>query len=203
MKEFWERVTEKVTWTKVFRRVHLYLGMFITPLLLMYLVSGFYFVLNPAKQKTDDEAQNIWQKLYWVHTEQYLPRGVSEVIDPTAENQPKTITVYEGDPKYFKVFVYTMVIAAVGTMILGIVLAFRTSKNKLPFLGTFVAGILIPLLVLWFSQDKVTKPNPFHPDTPLETPGGESGPTLPPLPLLPPGKGESGEPSIQPPGKKD
>jgi len=201
VKDFWERLTGKVTWTKLFRRVHLHLGMFITPLLLMFLVSGFYFVLNPARQKTDDEAQNIWQKLYWVHTEQYLPRGVSEVIDPAAEDQPKAITVYEGNPKYFKFFVYTMVVAAVGTMLLGIVLAFRASKEKWPFLITFSAGILIPLLVLWFSQNKVTKPNPFHPDTQLETPGDGSGPELPPLPPLPPDKDETGEPSIQPPGK--
>ena len=187
---------KQIPWTKLVRRVHLYLGMFILPLLLMYLISGFYFTLNPARQKTDDEARTIWQKLYWVHTDQQLPRGVSEMIDPLAENQPKTITTFEADSSLFKYFVYTMVIAAVGTMILGVILGIRTSKNKVPLIGTFAAGLIIPFVVLWVGQNEVKKPNPFHPDSVLE----DSGPTLP---SIQPGKDGSGEPSLQQPGKKE
>ena len=205
MKEFWQRVTEKVSWMKLVRRVHLYLGIFIVPLLLMYLVSGFYFTLNPERQKTDDEAFTIWQKLWWVHTDQQLPRGVSEEIDPTLppEKQPKTITTYEADPSLFKAFVYTMVIAAVVTMILGIILGIRTSKKKTAMIATFLAGIIIPFAVLWFSQKPVETPNAFHPGNATDPPGGDSGPELPDLPELPPGEDKSGKSSLQPPGKQD
>ena len=136
------------------------------------------------------------QKLYWMHTDQQLPRGTSDLIDPMAEDQPKTITTYEADTTLFKYLVYTMVICAVSTMILGIVLAIRTTKEKAPVIGSIVAGTLIPLIFLWVGQKKVEKPNPFHPDSQAEIPG----PGIAPLPLPPDNVDDPG-PSTLPPGK--
>ena len=184
---------------KKLRRIHLYLGCFITPLLIVYLVSGFYFIFNPERQKDDAEAQTLMQKLYWMHTDQQLPRGTSDLIDPMAEDQPKTITTYEADTTLFKYLVYTMVICGVSTMIMGIVLAIRTTKEKAPVIGSIVAGILIPFLFLWVGQKQVEKPNPFHPDSQAEIPGPgippprlnkSPGPGNAPLPL-PPNNGNS------------
>ena len=175
----------------------------------MYLVSGFYFIFNPERQKDDAEAQTLMQKLYWMHTDQQLPRGTSDLIDPMAEDQPKTITTYEADTTLFKYLVYTMVICGVSTMIMGIVLAIRTTKEKAPVIGSIVAGILIPFLFLWVGQKQVEKPNPFHPDSQAEIPGpiipppgsnNSPGPENAPLPL-PPDNGDSPRPTALPPGK--
>ena len=154
---------------KLIRRIHLFLGCFFTPLLLLYLLSGFYFVLKPARQKDDGEAQTFLQKIWWVHTAQEYPRTTAP-LDIEAENQPRTLTDWEADTRAFKILIYIMVVGAVATMALGIVLAIRTTKDKRPVYLSLALGVLLPCVILWFSQKQVTKPNPFHPDTPLDSP---------------------------------
>ena len=172
---------------KLIRRIHLFLGCFFTPLLLLYLLSGFYFVLKPARQKDDGEAQTFLQKIWWVHTAQEYPRTTAP-LDIEAENQPRTLTDWEADTQAFKILIYIMVVGAVATMALGIVLAIRTTKDKRPVYLSLALGVLLPCMILWFSQKQVTKPNPFHPDTPLDSP----------MPGLP--SGDEGSSSILPPG---
>ena len=190
---------------KLIRRIHLFLGCFFTPLLLLYLLSGFYFVLKPARQKDDGEAQTFLQKIWWVHTAQEYPRTTAP-LDIEAENQPRTLTDWEADTQAFKILIYIMVVGAVATMALGIVLAIRTTKDKRPVYLSLALGVLLPCMILWFSQKQVTKPNPFHPDTPLDSPmpgllGGDEGSNS----ILPPGgSGEGGiGSSIAPPEKKE
>lgn len=185
---------------KLIRRIHLFLGCFFTPLLLLYLLSGFYFVLKPARQKDDGEAQTFLQKIWWVHTAQEYPRTTAP-LDIEAENQPRTLTDWEADTWAFKLLIYIMVIGAVATMALGIVLAIRTTKDKRPVYLSLALGVLLPCMILWFSQKQVTKPNPFHPDTPLDSPmpglpGGDEGSNS-----ILPGGGLGG--SIAPPEKKE
>jgi hypothetical protein len=188
---------------KLIRRIHLFLGCFFTPLLLLYLLSGFYFVLKPARQKDDGEAQTFLQKIWWVHTAQEYPRTTAP-LDLEAEIQPRTITDWEANTRAFKILIYIMVIGAVVTMALGIVLAIRTTKDKRPVYLSLALGVLLPCVILWISQKKVTKPNPFHPDTPLEShlpgiPGGGGGTNS----MLPPGGIGSGiGGSIAPPEKE-
>ena len=172
---------------KLIRRIHLFLGCFFTPLLLLYLLSGFYFVLKPARQKDDGEAQTFLQKIWWVHTAQEYPRTTAP-LDLEAEIQPRTITDWEANTRAFKILIYIMVIGAVATMALGIVLAIRTTKDKRPVYISLALGVLLPCVILWFSQKKGTKPNPFQPDTPLES-------YLPGIP-----DGGEGTNSILPPG---
>jgi len=170
---------------KLIRRIHLFLGCFFTPLLLLYLLSGFYFVLKPARQKDDGEAQTFLQKIWWVHTAQEYPRTTAP-LDIEAENQPRTLTDWEANTQAFKLLIYIMVIGAVATMALGIVLAIRTTKDKRPVYISLALGVLLPCVILWFSQKQVTRPNPFHPDTPLDSPvpgipaGGGTNSMLPP-----------------------
>ena len=175
---------------KLIRRIHLFLGCFFTPLLLLYLLSGFYFVLKPARQKDDGEAQTFLQKIWWVHTAQEYPRTTAP-LDIEAENQPRTLTDWEADTRAFKILIYIMVVGAVATMALGIVLAIRTTKDKRPVYLSLALGVLLPCVILWFSQKQVAKPNPFHPDTPLDSP----------VPGLPGGDGDSN--SILPGGDID
>ncbi|MDG2214883.1 MAG: hypothetical protein P8M70_13710 [Verrucomicrobiota bacterium] len=199
---------------KQLRRIHLYLGCFITPLLAAYLFSGFYFILKPERQKDEAEAQSLMQKLWWMHTDQQWPRGVSETIDPLAEDQPRNITTWEADITLFKWLVYLTVIFSLATMIMGLLLAVRSSKDKKPAIAAVIAGILAPILLLTAGQNQVLKPNPFHPDNAgggssepeLAPPGSNidpGGPSLSPLPGNSlPGNNEDG-PSLLPPGKKE
>ena len=179
----------------------------------MYLVSGFYFILNPARQKDEGEAQSLTQKLWWVHTDQHWARGVSE-IDPMAENQPKTVNDWEYDTTFFKWLVYLVVIFSLVTMIMGLVLAIRSAKDKKPAVGAVIAGIIIPAVVLIAGQKNVQKPNPFHPGNAggetsgpgLTPPGSNIDPDatgLSPLPTGPLPENNNEGPSLLPPGKKE
>ncbi len=189
---------------KLIRRIHLFLGCFFTPLLLLYLLSGFYFVLKPARQKDDGEAQTFLQKIWWVHTAQEYPRTTTP-LDLEAEIQPRTITDWEANTQAFKILIYIMVVGAVATMALGIVLAIRTTKDKTPIYISLALGVLLPVVILWISQKQVTKPNPFHPDTPLDSPvpgipsGGGTNSMFPPYGIG--GSGIGG--SIAPPVEKE
>ena len=58
---------------KKLRRWHLYLGCFFTPLLFLYILSGFILTGWPAEQKGPEEARTFIQKLYWVHKKQFYP----------------------------------------------------------------------------------------------------------------------------------
>lgn len=199
---------------KLLRRIHLYLGCFVTPLLVMYLVSGFYFILNPERQKDEGEAITLMQKMWWMHTDQQWPGGVSEEIDPLSPDQPKTITTWEADTKLFKGLVYLMVVIAISSVIMGLVLAVRSAKDSKPAIAVFLAGILIPVLFLMMGQKQVERPNPFHPDNVDLGPdlGPDAGPGLPPpgsnigpngLGLSPIPGGTDNGPSILPPGNPE
>ena len=180
----------------------------------MYLFSGFYFILNPERQKDEGEAQNLMQKLWWVHTDQQMPRGV-DTLDPLAENQPKNINTWEANTTLFKWLIYLVVIFSLATMILGLVLAIRSAKDKTPAIGAVIAGILIPILFLMAGQKQVKKPNPFHPENVggtdssvpgLPPPGSNINPgnsDLSPLPTNPLPGSSNEEPSLLPPGKKE
>jgi len=86
------------------------------------------------------------------------------------------------------------------------VLAIRTTKDNRPVYLSLALGVLLPCMILWFSQKQVTKPNPFHPNTPLDSPvpglpGGDEGSNS----ILPPGGSGGGGigGSIAPPEKKE
>ena len=82
---------------KKLRRAHLYLGCFFTPVLALYLFSGFFLTRDEERQKTPDEARSLLQKLYWVHTAQFYPAHavapeISEAIQSAADTDTLTTT---------------------------------------------------------------------------------------------------------------
>lgn len=147
---------------KLLRRLHLYLGCFFAPLLVLYIGSGWYFIQFEARQKSDTEAITFVQKLYWVHTKQYYPRQTE------AANTPGIITQSAYDTRLFRWLIYGLVAGVTMTIALGVVLAFQTLKNKGPIWISLALGIIIPILFLWLGQSKKTFEDPFNPQpTPL------------------------------------
>ncbi len=125
---------------KNLRRLHLYLGCFFTPMLLFYILTGWYQTMNPNRLKSLSEAETLVQKLRVVHTVQIYP-SEQELLKPSK-------------PKLFQALVVTMAIAATLTIILGLVLAFRTLKNKWWVGLALGLGVLLPMLVLWLGQSR-------------------------------------------------
>ena len=123
---------------KNIRRLHLYLGCFFTPMLLFYILTGWYQTMNPNRIKSPSEAETLVQKLRVVHVDQIYP-SEQEFQKPSK-------------PKMFKALVVTMAIAATLTIVLGLVLAFRTLKNKVWVGLALGLGVLLPMLILWLGQ---------------------------------------------------
>lgn len=123
---------------KFLRRVHLYLGVLYAPLLLFFLGTGWYQVMNPDRLKSTSEAETWVQKFRVIHTDQIYPRdGAAERV---------------ASPKVFQWLVYGMSAALILATLVGLVLAFRSVKPRWPVWLALIAGILIPVGVLWLGS---------------------------------------------------
>ncbi|EEF62652.1 hypothetical protein [Pedosphaera parvula] len=123
---------------RTLRRVHTYLGVFFAPLLLFFVLTGWYQTVNHDRLKSPAEAETLLQKLRTVHVDQIYP-SEHEVKRPSSRTS-------------FQVLVVTMAIALVVTVLLGIVLAFRSIRNPWPVCAALVLGLLVPVLLLWLGH---------------------------------------------------
>ena len=121
---------------KRLRRVHLYLGCFFAPLLLFYVITGWYQTVNPDRRKGVSDSQDLVSRLSRVHVEQYYP----------------TQSASGYSTRLFRVFIVIMANALIATVILGIILAFRTSRNKWPVWLSLALGVTLPVILLWLGQ---------------------------------------------------
>lgn len=125
---------------KTLRRLHLYLGCFFAPLLLFYILTGWYQTLKPDRLKSPSDAETFLQKARVVHTDQIYPSD-REFEKPSSA-------------KVFRWFTITMCLAAAATMILGIILAFKTLRNTWPVWASLILGLLLPVFLLWLGQGR-------------------------------------------------
>jgi hypothetical protein len=125
---------------KTARRLHLYLGCFFAPLLLFYVLTGWYQTVNPDRLKSPSEAETFLQKARTVHVDQIYP-GEEEFLKPSS-------------PKLFQWLAVTMCAAAAVTIALGIFLAFRTLRQQWPVWISLGLGVLVPVVVLWLGRGK-------------------------------------------------
>jgi hypothetical protein len=123
---------------KFFRRLHLYLGVFFTPLLVFFIASGWYQTANPDRRKGPDEARAVWDRLRSIHAEQILP---SEKVE-------------EYSPKLMRWFVYAMSAALLVTILLGLVLALKALKASWLVWLMLVLGFAVPVVLLLLGQSR-------------------------------------------------
>lgn len=135
-----ESVLKRLFNVRSMRRAHLYLGCFFTPLLLFFVLTGWYQTINPERLKSISEAETFLQKIRTVHVDQVYP-GENEFDKPSS-------------PKPFQRLVVIMCIAATLTVLLGVFLAFKTMRNPWPVWVSLGLGVVVPILVLWFGQGR-------------------------------------------------
>ena len=123
---------------KTLRKIHLYLGCFFAPLLIMFVITGALqtFNLHHSWKNKNYTAPPIVKTLSQVHTDQ---RYITE------NNSPEPSVP-------FKILVVLMSLGLLVTTILGVVLAFRVTKNKLLIWGSLLGGLLIPIFFLWMAR---------------------------------------------------
>lgn len=123
---------------KFLRRIHLYLGVLYAPLLLFFLGTGWYQVLNPDRLKSPSEAETWVQKFRVIHTDQIYPRD-------------NTLGKF-ASPTLFQWLVYGMSAALILATVVGLVLAFRSVKPRWPVWLALGLGFLLPILALWLGS---------------------------------------------------
>ena len=121
---------------KSLRRLHLYLGCFFAPLLLFYVLTGWYQTVALDRRKGVGEAETWIERLRSVHVDQIYP----------------TESAMGYSPWLFKWLVVIMAVALTATVILGIVLAFRSIRQRWLVWLSLGLGIVFPMLLLWLGQ---------------------------------------------------
>lgn len=118
------------------RQLHLYLSVFFAPLLIFFIGTGWLQTVSTQRNKTLGEQDTFLTKLTSVHVDQIYP-------DEAAAEYSTTL---------FKCLVVAMAICLLISIALGIYLAFRSTRRKWTVILCLVAGVLLPVLFLWFGQ---------------------------------------------------
>jgi hypothetical protein len=117
------------------RQLHRYLGVFFAPLLLLYIATGWWQTVTVNRNKGLGFGKSWIERLSTIHIDQYFPLGMRDY------------STY-----LFKGLVITMSVGLIFTTLLGLVMAFRFVKSKIAMVLTLIAGILIPILLLYFGE---------------------------------------------------
>ena len=123
---------------KLLRRLHLYLGCFFAPLLIFFVSTGWYQTVNPDRRKGVADSEDWVSRLTRVHVEQYYP-------DPAAQSY---------STKWFTGLVVLMAAALLVTVLLGVVLALRTTRPAWRVWLVLVLGLALPMIFLWLGQHR-------------------------------------------------
>jgi hypothetical protein len=124
--------------TRFLRKLHLHLGVFFSPLLLFFILTGWYQTANPDRRKGVNDSDDWASRLARVHVEQYFPSKAAEGYST----------------KLCTALVVVMSIALSITILLGVYLAFRSLKNPWLVALSFLLGIGVPALILRLSQTR-------------------------------------------------
>ncbi len=119
---------------KLLRRLHLYLGVFFAPVLLFFVLSGWYQTQVPDRLKSAGDAETFLQKMRVVHTDQIYPGDVERT--------------HPSSPRGFQALVYAMSSAMVLSTLIGVWLAFRSLRQTAPVWIALVLGIAVPIALL-------------------------------------------------------
>jgi len=121
---------------KLIRRIHLFLGCFFAPLLLFYVSTGWYQSVTLRRNKGVGEADDWPGRLRSVHVDQIFPAESANAYSPWL----------------FRGLVVTMAIALIVTIVLGVILAFRSIRQRWLVWLSLGLGFLMPVLFLWLGQ---------------------------------------------------
>lgn len=119
---------------KTIRRIHLFLGCFFAPLLVVFALTGVLqtFELHESTKDGSYVAPRWLEVAASLHKHSTLSKAVPSPA--------------------MRVFVTFMALALVITMILGVVLAFRSVRNVWSVAACLVMGVVVPLVLLALSS---------------------------------------------------
>lgn len=123
---------------RLLRRIHLHLGVFFTPLLLFFVLTGWYQTVTPDRRKGATDSDDWISRMTRVHVEQYYPSKTAESYST----------------RLFTALVVVLSLALSATVLLGVVLAFQALRSPWAVWLSLVLGFVVPLLTLWLGQKR-------------------------------------------------
>jgi hypothetical protein len=145
------------------RQLHLYAGTLFTPAIILFVVSGFLQTLglHEAKRGVLAHPPGWIEMLAEIHKNQRLRKPTAEpaVRVPNSTQSLSTAQMGSRSPKpsslgssrlLFKIFVTIMSVGLISTTCLGVVMAFKYSRNKWLVWTVLGLGAAIPLVLLCF-----------------------------------------------------
>ena len=124
---------------RIVRKLHLYLSVFFAPLLIFFVATGWYQTVSTQRNKILGEQDTWVSKMTSVHVDQIYPVEAGEE---------------EYRPALFKGLVIGMSVALLATILLGMVLAFKSTRRAWLVAVCLLAGALVPVVFLWLGQPK-------------------------------------------------
>lgn len=121
---------------KLLRRLHLFLGCFFAPLLLFYIGTGWYQTVTLRRNKGLGEADDWPSRLRSVHVDQIYPADSANSYSPLL----------------FRILVVAMAVALIVTVVLGVILAFRSIRQRWLVWLSLGLGIVLPIVFLLLGQ---------------------------------------------------
>jgi hypothetical protein len=120
----------------VARKVHTFLSLFFTPLLVLFVATGFWQMLIPEETREQPGRMREWlEKLSTVHTEGYWPKAGT--ADPSVF--------------LFKLLAGALCAALLLSILLGLFLAWKSARRKRWVVLALGLGVAVPALVLWLA----------------------------------------------------
>ena len=155
---------------KVARQIHLYTGIFISPAILFFALTGALqtFSLHETSRGSDYKPPTWILTLAQLHKKQTTtvpvrkPRPASDAPRPDAPKPDKhsdasAPAAPQPSPEPpqkshlpMKIFFLLVSIGLFASTLTGIFMAYKFNRNKLVVIGLLLAGILVPLLLLPF-----------------------------------------------------
>jgi 4-amino-4-deoxy-L-arabinose transferase-like glycosyltransferase len=124
----------KGKWLLWARRTHLFLSVFFSPLLVLFIVTGCWqtFTTDEERQADGGVAHTLMVKLSSIHTDDEFPRANEGHHSPVA----------------FKFFVLSMALALLASIALGLALAWQIKRKGL-VLAALILGVIVPAALLF------------------------------------------------------
>ncbi len=124
-------------WLVLVKRTHLFLSVFFAPMLLMFIITGWWQTVSSDEEKERDGGffHDLIKKFSTVHTDSNFPI-------PNAHHQGTWM---------MKTLVVSMCIALLISITLGLCLAWVSMKRKWSVALALALGILLPALALYFA----------------------------------------------------
>ena len=122
-------------WLKRVRTIHTWLGVFFSPLLLLFVATGWWQTFVSEDDQDKGWFNSTMSRFSTIHTDDYFEKAAGQ----------------HHASGHFKLMVGCMAVALMTTIVLGLVLSCQNAKKSIGTAIAFALGILVPVLILYFN----------------------------------------------------